>query len=67
VTEPLQASVDIILYPSKEDYISTIADFIDRIGQYPDVHITRNDLSPQLFGDYDRIMEYQGKRYATVG
>ena len=52
----LQASVDISLYPLKEEYIPAIADFIDRIGQYPDVHITRNDLSTQLFGDHDRII-----------
>ena len=56
MTEPLQASIDISLYPLKEDYIPAIAEFIDRISQYPTVHITRNDLSTQLFGDYDEIM-----------
>ena len=56
MTGPLKASIDISLYPLKEDYIPAIADFIDRIGQYPEVHITRNDLSTQLFGDYDKIM-----------
>lgn len=57
MTESLRASVDISLYPLKEDYIPAIAEFIDRIGQYPEVHITRNDLSTQLFGDYDKIMD----------
>ena len=57
MTDTLKASIDISLYPLKEDYIPAIADFIDRIGQYPEVHITRNDLSTQLFGDYDKIMD----------
>lgn len=55
--ETLQASVDISLYPLNADYIPAIAEFIDRIGQYPKVRITRNDLSTQLFGDYDDIMD----------
>ncbi|MDG0999667.1 MAG: YkoF family thiamine/hydroxymethylpyrimidine-binding protein [Pseudomonadales bacterium] len=53
----LQASVDISLYPLKEEYIPAIAEFIDRIGRYPRIHVTRNDLSTQLFGEYDEIME----------
>ena len=57
MTDTLKASIDISLYPLKEDYIPAIADFIDRIGQYPEVHIARNDLSTQLFGDYDKIMD----------
>ena len=57
MTGPLKASIDISLYPLKEDYIPAIADFIDRIGQCPEVHITRNDLSTQLFGEYDKIMD----------
>ena len=46
----LEASVDISLYPLNEDYIPAI-------GRYPEVAITRNDLSTQLFGDYDQIMD----------
>ena len=57
MTDLIKASIDISLYPLKEDYIPAIADFIDRIGRYPEVHITRNDLSTQLFGDYDKIMD----------
>jgi uncharacterized protein YqgV (UPF0045/DUF77 family) len=57
MTDTLQASVDISLYPLNEDYIPAIAEFIERIGQYPQVKITRNDLSTQLFGDYDDIMD----------
>ncbi|MDC6451128.1 hypothetical protein PQY67_13160, partial [Pseudomonadales bacterium] len=37
--------------------IPAIAEFIDRIGRYPRIHVTRNDLSTQLFGEYDEIME----------
>ncbi len=57
MTKSIQASVDISLYPLKEDYIPAIAEFIDRISQYPQISVTRNDLSTQLFGDYDKIMD----------
>ncbi len=57
MTKSMQASVDISLYPLKEDYIPAIAEFIDRISQYPQISVTRNDLSTQLFGDYDKIMD----------
>ncbi len=57
MTKSMQASVDISLYPLKEDYIPAIAEFIDRISQHPQISVTRNDLSTQLFGDYDKIMD----------
>jgi hypothetical protein len=53
----MQISVDISLYPLTADYLPAIGDFIRRVGRYPGVHIVRNDLSTQLFGDHDTLME----------
>lgn len=53
----MKTSVDISLYPLSQDYIPAIKEFIERLQQHPDVVVTRNDLSTQLFGDYDVVMD----------
>ena len=53
----MKVSVDISLYPLNEDYIPAIKEFIKALPQHPDVIVTRNDLSTQLFGDYDVVMD----------
>lgn len=53
----MKTSVDMSLYPLNEDYIPAIKEFIERVGAYENIAITRNDLSTQLFGEYDTIMD----------
>jgi uncharacterized protein YqgV (UPF0045/DUF77 family) len=53
----MKASVDISLYPLADEFIPAIKEFIDRVQQYPEVAVVRNDLSTQLYGDYEQIME----------
>lgn len=53
----MKASVDISLYPLVDDYIPAIKEFIERVQQYPDVAVVRNDLSTQLYGDYEQLMD----------
>ena len=53
----MKASVDISLYPLADEYIPAIKEFIERVQQYPEVAVVRADLSTQLYGDYDKIME----------
>lgn len=53
----MKASVDISLYPLADKYIPAIQEFIDRVQEYPEVAVVRNDLSTQLYGDYDQIMD----------
>ena len=53
----LLTSVDISLYPLTDDYIPAVADFIQRISAYPDITVRRNDLSTQVFGEFDAIMD----------
>jgi len=53
----MKASVDISLYPLADDYIPAIKEFIERVQQYPDVAVVRNDLSTQLYGDYEQLLD----------
>ncbi len=53
----MKASMEISLYPLNEDYKPAIREFIQRISAHPDVHIVRTDLSTQMYGDYDEVMD----------
>jgi uncharacterized protein YqgV (UPF0045/DUF77 family) len=53
----MKASVDISLYPLADEYIPAIKEFISRVQQYPEIAVVRNDLSTQLYGDYEQIMD----------
>ena len=53
----MKASVDISLYPLADEYIPVIKEFIERVQQYPEVAVIRNDLSTQFYGDYELIMD----------
>ncbi len=53
----MKASVDISLYPLADEYIPAIKEFIERVQHYPEVAVVRNDLSTQLYGDYEQIMD----------
>lgn len=53
----MQLSVDISLYPLKDEYIPAIDEFIKRVESNSKVKIIRNTLSTQLFGNYDEIMD----------
>jgi hypothetical protein len=55
--EAMQSSIDISLYPLSDDYMPAVADFITRISAYPGVTVLRNDLSTQLIGDFDTLMD----------
>ncbi|MDC1391392.1 hypothetical protein N8373_03625 [Gammaproteobacteria bacterium] len=53
----MKTSVDISLYPLEDEYIPAIKEFIERVQKYSGVSVVRNDLSTQLYGDYDQIMD----------
>lgn len=53
----MTASLDISMYPLREDYKQPILEFIDRLRQYEELDVQANNLSTQVFGDYDRMLE----------
>ncbi|WP_226666064.1 YkoF family thiamine/hydroxymethylpyrimidine-binding protein [Microbulbifer aggregans] len=53
----MQLSVEISLYPLKDEYIPAIKGFIDRLNQHPQLQVLTNTMSTQVFGDYDLVMD----------
>ena len=53
----MPVSVDISLYPLKENFITPIDDFIASLQKYENIEVKMNSISTQLFGDYDIIMD----------
>ncbi|WP_127119134.1 hypothetical protein [Thiomicrospira sp. S5] len=53
---PLQASIDISMYPLQDQYCQPIIDFIESLEKRPDIRIARNAMSTQIFGDYRTLM-----------
>lgn len=53
----MKLSVEISLYPLKDDYIPIIKEFIDRLNRYTALQVISNTMSTQVFGDYDVVMD----------
>ena len=49
-------SVDLSLYPLQDEFIPMIIDFIHRLELHAGIDVARNQMSTQLFGEYDRVM-----------
>ena len=52
----MQVAVDISLYPLNADFIPPIADVIERLNRYDDLHVVTNPMSTQIRGEYDVVM-----------
>lgn len=57
LTSTMNLAADISLYPLTETYIPPIDSIIARFESYPDIEVRRNDLSTQLFGEYETLMK----------
>lgn len=53
----MKLSVEISMYPLKDEYIPAIQDFIDRLNQHRELKVMTNTMSTQVFGDYDLLMD----------
>ncbi|PID33876.1 MAG: hypothetical protein CR955_00195 [Thiotrichales bacterium] len=52
----MEISVDISLYPLTEDYVEPILAFIKGLEKNPKITVIKNQLSTQIYGDYDDVM-----------
>jgi uncharacterized protein YqgV (UPF0045/DUF77 family) len=52
----MQLSVEVSLYPLKDEYISTIQNFIDRVNTHAGLQVITNTMSTQLFGESEAVM-----------
>ena len=53
----MKLSVEVSMYPLKNEYIPAIKDFIDRVNAYAGLKVITSTMSTQLFGDYDLVMD----------
>lgn len=53
----MKASIEISYYPLKEEYITPIQGFIDRLKEYENIKVMVNTMSTQVFGEYFEMME----------
>lgn len=53
----MQVTIDISMYPNREDFIPPIKGFIDRINQFENLKITTFPTSTVVQGDYAYAME----------
>ncbi len=67
----MKLSVEISMYPLKDEYIPAIKDFIDRLNTHPELTVITNTMSTQVFGDYELVMDAMKKEmrqsYETYG
>jgi hypothetical protein len=53
----MNIGVEISLYPLRDDYIPPIRSFIDRLNADGRFKVVTNDMSTQVFGPYDQVMD----------
>lgn len=53
----MQVTIDISMYPNREDFIPPIKGFIDRINQFENLKITTFPMSTVVQGDYAYAMK----------
>ena len=53
----MKLSVEVSMYPLKDEYIPAIQNFIDRVNTHDGLKVITNTMSTQIFGDYDLVMD----------
>ena len=53
----MNISVEISMYPLTKEYESPILQFIEQLHRHPNLEITTNTMSTQIFGKYEAVME----------
>jgi len=61
----MKLRVEISLYPLKEDFLPLIDSFITRLNRHQGITIWTNDLSTQIFGEYDKVMHVLNEEMKT--
>jgi len=57
----MKVAVEISMYPLTNDYEKPILAFIDRLSAYDGLEVKVTDLSTQVHGDYDVLMDCMKK------
>lgn len=52
----MKTSIEISTYPLDTQYGTYILNFIQRLKSHPELTVQSNNMSTQIFGDYDQLM-----------
>ena len=52
----MKITVEISMYPLTKEYESPILKFIEQLHQHPNLKISTNTMSTQIFGKYEAVM-----------
>ncbi len=52
----MKASIELSMYPLHADYGTPILKFIERLRQHQGLTVQTNNMSTQIFGEYDLLM-----------
>lgn len=61
----MKVSVDISLYPLNKEYSKPITEFIEEL-RNSEFKVIENNLSTQIYGDYDKIMPFLNSKIKDV-
>ena len=53
----MQVSIEISMYPLRDEFIPPINEFINTLNKADSVEVKTNSISTQVFGDYDDVMD----------
>ena len=53
----MNVATEVSLYPLSPDYEEPIIEFIKRLRSTPGIRVATNNLSTQISGDYDTVMD----------
>mgnify|MGYP001413327802 FL=1 len=53
----MDCSVEISMYPLKEEFKPSIISFIKNLRKHPFIKVDTNGMSTQVFGNYKRVMQ----------
>ncbi len=62
----MKVAAEISFYPISDKGITLIEEFITRLNRYENVKVLTNDLSTQLFGQYEEVMEILTREIKTT-
>lgn len=51
------ASVEVSLYPLRDEYVPIIEAFLERLRAHDDLTVLTTTMSTRVIGDYDRVLE----------
>lgn len=62
----MQVSVEISLYPLRDEFIPPIQAFINALNKHDGIDVLTNTMSTQVFGEYGHVMSILGREMQSL-